>query len=59
MMSKLELAAADACDRLRGQLHNSARRQYFRITRAEAEALAALPIPTNKDHYTQPESRNQ
>tara|TARA_R110000803_G_scaffold56935_2_gene114552 strand:- start:18934 stop:19089 length:156 start_codon:yes stop_codon:yes gene_type:complete len=34
--------AAAACDRLRGQMHNSPRRQYFRITRAEAEALAAL-----------------
>jgi len=48
----MSAAAAEVCDRLRGQLWNSSpRRQFFRLTRAEAEALAALDISESKSRH--------
>ncbi len=48
----MSTAADEALTRLRGQLRNSsANRQFFRLTRAEAEALAALDISESKSRH--------
>ena len=51
-LNEMSDAAKRACDRLRGQLRNSSpRREYFRLTRAEAEALAALDLSESKRRH--------